>query len=87
MVTRGFDMSFKGDQQKLGDNYLKVKQEYDDYMALGQSSDSMHVTVGAGFRFIMNQNFIVCLEYGLPVGQLRKQDGSGAFYINTGYLF
>ena len=87
MVTRGFDMSFKGDQQKLGDNYLKVKQEYDDYMALGQSSDYMHVTVGAGFRFIMNQNFIVCLEYGLPVGQLRKQDGSGAFYINTGYLF
>ena len=87
MVTRGFDMSFNGDQQKLGDNYLKVKQEYDDYMALGQSSDSMHVTVGAGFRFIMNQNFIVCLEYGLPVGQLRKQDGSGAFYINTGYLF
>ncbi|MBQ5700605.1 MAG: BamA/TamA family outer membrane protein [Alistipes sp.] len=87
MVTRGFDMSFNGDKQKLGADYEKVKQEYDDYMAKGQANDSMHISVGAGFRFIMNQNFIVCLEYGKPVGKLNKQDGNGAFYINTGYLF
>ena len=56
-------------------------------MAKGQGGDAPHITVGAGFRFIMNQNFIVCLEYGKPVGKLAKQDGNGAFYINTGYLF
>ena len=78
-VTRGFDMTFKGDE--------KYRAEYDAYMAKGQAKDAPHITVGAGLRFIMNQNFIVAFEYGLPVGQLRKQDGSGAFYINTGYLF
>lgn len=53
-----------------------------------------HITVGAGFRFIMNENFILCAEYGMPVSNfysktspLYKQDGPGAFYINTGFLF
>ena len=86
-VTRGFDMTFKGDAAKLGDDYLKVKQEYDEYMSKGQSKDAPHITAGVGLRFIMNQNFIVAFEYGLPVGKLRQQDGKGAFYINTGYLF
>lgn len=56
--------------------------------------DSFHVTVGGGFRFIMNENFIVALEYGMPVSRFLDpsnpkymQDGTGAFYINTGYLF
>ena len=80
MVTRGFDMSsYRGLEE--------YRQEYEEYMAKGQSKDAPHITVGAGFRFIMNQNFIVCLEYGKPVGKLSKQDGNGAFYINTGYLF
>lgn len=79
MVTRGFDMSFRGLEE--------YRKEYEEYMAKGQSKDAPHISVGAGFRFIMNQNFIVCLEYGKPVGKLAKQDGNGAFYINTGYLF
>ena len=56
-------------------------------MAKGQPKDLPHITVGAGLRFIMNQNFIVAFEYGKPVGKYSKQDGKGAFYINTGYLF
>ena len=89
MVTKAVDMSFKRTAADFAsqEEFVCVKSEYDDYMSKGQSSDRMHVTVGAGLRFIMNQNFIVCLEYGMPVGKLRKQDGNGAFYINTGYLF
>ena len=78
-VTRGFDMTFKGDE--------KFRAEYEEYMAKGQAKDAPHITAGAGLRFIMNQNFIVAFEYGLPVGKLRQQDGKGAFYINTGFLF
>ena len=78
-VTRGFDMTFKGDE--------KFRAEYEEYMAKGQAKDVPHITAGAGLRFIMNQNFIVAFEYGLPVGKLRQQDGKGAFYINTGFLF
>ena len=78
-VTRGFDMTFKGEE--------KYRAEYEEYMKKGQKHDLPHITAGAGLRFIMNQNFIVAFEYGLPVGKLRQQDGKGAFYINTGYLF
>lgn len=64
-------------------DYEKANREYQEYMMKG-TKESLHATVGAGLRFIMNQNFIVAFEYGKP---LNKQDGNGAFYINTGYLF
>ena len=85
MVTRNYDMSFRGDEQ--------YRAEYEKYMALGATNDRPHITVGGGLRFIMNQNFIVAFEYGLPVSKfskdpvVQKQDGNGAFYINTGFLF
>ena len=46
--------------------------------------DGFHGAAGAGLRFIMNQNFIVAFEYARC---FNKQDGNGAFYINTGFLF
>jgi|GEM_PF-47229 len=53
-----------------------------------------HITAGLGLRFIMNENFIVAFEYGKPISCFYKktspyymQDGTGAFYINVGYLF
>lgn len=85
MVTRNYDMSFRGAEEE--------RDGYEKYMAQGLSKDRPHITVGAGLRFIMNQNFIVAFEYGLPVSKfskdqaIKKQDGNGAFYINTGYLF
>ena len=85
MVTKGRDMTFRGEE--------KYRAEYDAYMADGLDADRPHITVGAGLRFIMNQNFIVAFEYGLPVSRfsnnplIKNQDGKGAFYINTGYLF
>ena len=85
MVTKNYDMSFKGEEQ--------YRTGYNEYMAQGTTADRPHITVGGGLRFIMNQNFIVAFEYGLPVSKFSKdpliknQDGKGAFYINTGYLF
>ena len=89
MVTKGYDMSFGRTLEdfKTPNEYEKAQADYKAYMAQGTEKDRPHITVGGGFRFIMNQNFIVCLEYGKPVGKLAKQDGNGAFYINTGYLF
>lgn len=89
MVTKEFDMSFNRNLSDFASvvEYGRAKSDYDEYMGRGLDEDRPHITVGAGFRFIMNQNFIVCLEYGKPVGKYSKQDGNGAFYINTGYLF
>ena len=85
MVTRNYDMSFKGEEE--------YREAYNAYMKDAPESDRPHITVGGGLRFIMNQNFIVAFEYGMPVSKfskdpiVKKQDGNGAFYINTGYLF
>ena len=87
MVTRNYDMSFRGEE--------KYRADYDKYMAASgnRTADRPHITVGGGLRFIMNQNFIVAFEYGLPLSKfssdplIKNQDGNGAFYINTGFLF
>ena len=92
VVTRGRDMkdfnkydySWSESISSSSLNILKLR---------GQEKDSLHVTMGAGFRFIMNENFIVAFEYGMPLSHLKKnspvynQDGNGAMYINIGYLF
>lgn len=85
MVTRGRDMTFKGDPLEL--------PNYQAYINRGKKKDTPHITAGLGLRFIMNENFIVAFEYGSPIthfmpnSPLYNQDGTGAFYINTGYLF
>ena len=87
MVTKGRDMSFKGNAE--------ASASYREYMSRQpKQKDVPHITVGAGFRFIMNENFIIAFEYGTPTthflpktNPLYNQDGTGAFYINTGFLF
>lgn len=60
---------------------------------LGREKDLPHIMFGAGFRFIMNENFIIAADYGTPLSHFLKnssiynQDGTGAFYVNLGYLF
>ena len=78
-TVRDYDMSYK--PASGGNNALKA--EYDQYMAKG-TKEGLHITAGAGFRFIMNRNFIIAVEYGKA---FNKQDGNGGLYINTGYLF
>ncbi|MBP5335530.1 MAG: BamA/TamA family outer membrane protein [Bacteroidales bacterium] len=91
-VTRGRDMKdFAKQEYGWGESvHFSYKNKLN---VAGQEKDSMHITMGAGFRFIMNENFIVAFEYGTPLSHFRKnspvynQDGTGAMYINIGYLF
>ncbi|MBQ9660525.1 MAG: BamA/TamA family outer membrane protein [Bacteroidales bacterium] len=90
MVTRGRDMSLKGPQFASP----TAQSDYIEYISKGAKHDTPHITAGVGFRFIMNENFVVAVEYGAPISRfygknhpLYNQDGPGAFYINTGYLF
>lgn len=47
-------------------------------------NDGLHCAAGLGLRFIMNGSFIVAAEYS---HSFSRQDGGGAFYLNTGFLF
>ncbi len=72
-VFKGYDMERKSSlHPTLYDDFIKDRK------------DGFHGSAGAGLRFIMNQNFIVAFEY---TRCFNKQDGTGAFYINTGFLF
>ena len=61
---------------------IAMANQYDHFVF--NKKDGFHGAAGAGLRFIMNQNFIVAFEYARC---FNKQDGKGAFYINTGFLF
>jgi outer membrane protein assembly factor BamA len=47
--------------------------------------ENLHLGTGAGFHVALNQNFIVTVNYGIP---LDEQDGpGGALYINLNFLY
>ena len=74
-VFKGYDLT----------NRTGVKQDlYERYIDINRKKDGLHASAGGGLRFIMNQNFIVAFEYARC---FNRQDGKGAFYINTGFLF
>ena len=56
---------------------------YDQYIKI-YKTNRLHGSVGVGYRRIINRNCIIALDYAI---QFNRQDGTGSFYLNTGYLF
>jgi len=96
-VFRGYDMTFTDEAKAAllsidpavnpAGNPVKglaMANVYDKFVDINRKCDGFHGAAGAGLRFVMNQNFIVAFEYARC---FNKQDGNGAFYINTGFLF
>ena len=49
------------------------------------NNDGLHSGAGLGLRAVLNENFILAVDYGLP---FKKQDGDkGGLYISFGNLF
>jgi hypothetical protein len=55
---------------------------YADYFNEGK--DRLHLSYGAGLRIVMNQNFIIAVDYGMVASE---QDGTSGLYIGLNYLF
>lgn len=53
-----------------------------DYFDFG--SESLHIGYGAGLKIVMNQNFIISVDYGMAAA---AEDGSSGMYIGLNYLF
>jgi hypothetical protein len=47
-------------------------------------SEKMHVSYGAGLRIVMNQNFVIAVDYGMAADE---RDGDSGLYIGLNYLF
>jgi len=48
------------------------------------NAEKMHITAGAGLKIVMNENFIVAIDLGVP---FNEQDGGTGFYMGLNYLF
>lgn len=47
-------------------------------------AESLHLSYGAGLRIVMNQNFIIAIDYGMAADE---RDGTSGMYIGLNYLF
>lgn len=71
---------------------IKVKSIIDEKSSFPQSDDyfdfnspdKLHMSYGAGLRIVMNQNFIIAVDYGKAVD---PQDGGTGLYIGLNYMF
>ncbi|MFW5821816.1 MAG: Omp85 family outer membrane protein [Tangfeifania sp.] len=49
-----------------------------------ENAEAMHYSYGAGLRIVMNQNFIISVDYGMAADE---RDGDSGLYIGLNYLF
>jgi outer membrane protein assembly factor BamA len=47
-------------------------------------AEAMHISYGAGLRIVMNQNFVIAIDYGMAADD---RDGTSGMYIGLNYLF
>jgi outer membrane protein assembly factor BamA len=80
------DMGFVTQPYKL--SYTQNTTPTDEDHAIDNSlyyqDESMHISYGAGFYFVINNNFVIAMDYGLAAD---KADGKGGLYIGLNYLF
>ncbi len=70
--------------QVVGEREIDVPAGSEFFQYYNSGEESLHLTLGGGFRIAMNENFIVAVDYGKP---LDSRDGGGGLYIGLNYLF
>ena len=78
-VLKEIDMDYDVVQSRID---LDPLNDFDDFFNPGE--ESLHVSAGAGVRFVMNQNFIIAVDFGKA---FNDQDGNTGLYIGLNYLF
>jgi hypothetical protein len=71
-VLKKIDVNMDGVPAELRDLYFNP------------DSEAIHTTAGLGIRFVLNENFIVAVDWGKA---FDKRDGNSGLYIGLNYLF
>ena len=58
--------------------------EVDDEDLPVEAEEGLHLSYGGGLRIVLNENFIIAVDYGMA-GEV--QDGTSGLYIGLGYLY
>lgn len=75
-VTKKIDLNYPS--TALGSTGDSKNNYFDD------GAEQMHFSYGAGLRIVMNQNFVIAVDYGMAAD---KRDGDSGIYIGLNYLF
>jgi hypothetical protein len=78
MVTKNIKFNKPTLTQINDAGYTSVNQFFND------GAEKLHMTAGLGLRIVMNENFIIAVDYGKA---FRDQDGKQGIYIGLNYLF
>ena len=69
--------------KKIAVNTNNVPEEqFNSYF--DNNAEQFHHSLGGGLRFVMNENFIVAVDYGVP---LDARDGNSGLYVGLNFLF
>ncbi len=71
------------DKDQVRQNLESEGYVYSDFFK-NNNRDQLHMGLGSGLRIVMNENFIIALDYGIA---FRKQDGTSGIYIGLNYAF
>ncbi len=78
MVTKNVDFTLPT-LADMPSGYTHVVADY-----FTPDEESLHISAGLGLRIVMNENFVLAIDYGKA---FNDQDGNSGFYIGLNYLF
>lgn len=67
---------------KFDKSLIPLSVEQSQYFS--DAEDYPHLCAGGGFRIVMNENFVICADYGQAID---KRDGIRGIYVGFGFLF
>ncbi len=83
MVLKEIDIDYdKVKAQMDADPNFDPDVDFDNFFKPGE--ETIHLSAGAGIRFVMNQNFVIAVDFGKA---FNKQDGNTGLYVGLNYLF
>jgi len=82
MVTKKIDVKIPASLNYMKPDDTMITYNKTDFFNPG--AEQMHVSIGAGIRIVMNENFIIAVDYGRA---FKDQDGGTGFYVGLNYLF
>ncbi len=63
-------------------NLQNIPQENQHWF--NYQNENWHLSYGAGIRFVLNQNFVLAIDYGMA---LKQHDGINGIYVGMDFLF
>jgi hypothetical protein len=73
------------DLTKVPETFYINDKQYSRSDFFNEGNDNLHFGAGGGIHFVLNENFIVAVDYGLTFRP--EDDGRSGLYIGLNWLY